>query len=193
MMGGSTSRTQRVAFPVGAFLSSRTLIFLTAYVLSLGQAEVSLRGIFSMWDGGWCLSVIEEGYPTAIPEGSGDEATTSIVFFPAYPLVARCVSLISSLPFDLAAILTSLAAGTAAALLIWTLTHHLFDVETADRTVVLFSFFPSSFVLSMVYSEALFLLFASAALLWLLEDRWLPAGLAAAAAAATRPPGIALV
>ena len=51
---------------------------------------------------------------------------------------------------------------------------------------------PGSFVLSFSYSEALMLALVGATLLLLLDERWLLAGLSAAAATASRPNAIAI-
>ena len=84
-------------------------------------------------------------------------------------------------------------AGLGAILLLWRLAARLTEVETADRPVVLFSFLPSSFVLSMVYADALFLVLVIACLLALLDEKWAAAGIAAAGAGFVRPSGVILV
>ena len=56
---------------------------------------------------------------------------------------------------------------------------------------MLFAFFPSAFVLSMVYADALFVA-SRLCLLALLDGRWLAAGAAAAAAGLVRPTAVAL-
>ena len=53
--------------------------------------------------------------------------------------------------------------------------------------------FPGSFVLSYAYAEALLIVLAALCLWFLLDERWLLAGLTAAVATATRPNGIALI
>jgi hypothetical protein len=65
--------------------------------------------------------------------------------------------------------------------------------DAADRATALFCFFPGSFVLSMLYSEALMLLLALGCLWALVARRWWVAGVAAGLATATRPNAVALV
>ena len=86
----------------------------------------------------------------------------------------------------------SLAAGLVATVGLWRLAVRLSDDRTADRTVVLFAFLPSAFVLSMVYADALFLALAVWCLIALLDERWLAAGIAAATAGLVRPTAVAL-
>ena len=59
--------------------------------------------------------------------------------------------------------------------------------------MVLFAVFPGSFVLSYAYAEALLIVLAAVCLWFLLDERWLLAGVAAALATATRPNGVALI
>jgi hypothetical protein len=63
----------------------------------------------------------------------------------------------------------------------------------ARRAVALFCFAPGAFVLSMAYSEALFLVGAIASVMMLMRRRWWLAGLFAALASFTRPNGVAVV
>ena len=65
--------------------------------------------------------------------------------------------------------------------------------EVAARAMVLFAVFPGSFVLSFAYSEATLIVFAAACLIFLVDERWLLAGVMGALATATRPNGLAVV
>jgi hypothetical protein len=92
-----------------------------------------------------------------------------------------------------AGVVTTMAMGTLAAVMIWILARDLAGRSVASRTVLLFSFFPGSFVLGLIYSEGVFLVFAASCLLALHRRRWVAAGLAAAVCGATRPTGLVLV
>jgi hypothetical protein len=83
-------------------------------------------------------------------------------------------------------------AGAAASVVLWLLAEHVADARTANRAVLLFCFLPPAFVLSMVYSEALFFLLVGLCLLALVRERWLVAGVAAALAGLVRPTGLVL-
>jgi hypothetical protein len=76
---------------------------------------------------------------------------------------------------------------------LWHLTARLVDRGTASRAVALFAFAPGAFVLSMTYSEPLFLLLACSCLLFLNARRWELAGVCALLACLTRPNGLAVV
>ena len=63
----------------------------------------------------------------------------------------------------------------------------------ADRTALLLCFFPSAFVLSMPYSEGLFLTAAALCIYFLARRAWLASGVMASLATLARDPGIVLV
>lgn len=179
------------------YLASRVVTFASAWLASLVTGRPLAR-VLSSWDGNWYIAATLFGYPRTAAEGSFVEGTgarveSPIAFFPLYPLVTRALRWVLPLsPYE-AAVLASLFFGGVAALLVWLIAAQVFDRRVADRTVVLFCFFPGAFVLSWVYAEALMLALAAACLLALLRRRWLLAGLAAALAGATRPNALALV
>ena len=92
-----------------------------------------------------------------------------------------------------AALFVNLVMGAAAVYVIGLLALRLFDLPTARAAMVLTAMFPGSFVLSFAYSEATMLLLAALCLLWLVQDRWLLAGIAAALTTASRPNGVAVI
>jgi hypothetical protein len=178
-------------FAVYVYLLSRAATLITAGGIAL-ISKSSIGAVLARWDGGWYLSIVRDGYPSSVPSGSGIAAQSNIAFFPGYPLLVRGLST----PFGLSPVLVGCAvsfiAGLAATVGLWKLAVRLSDEGTADRSVVFFAFFPSAFVLSMVYSDALFLALAVWCLLALLDERWAAAGAAAAMAGLVRPTAVAL-
>ena len=83
--------------------------------------------------------------------------------------------------------------GAASVILVGLLARRLHSVSVAARAMTLYAIFPGSFVLSFAYSEAMLIVLAAACLLFLVDERWLLAGLFAARATAARPNGVALV
>lgn len=180
------------AFAVSAFLASRVATLMTAAGIALASGTPVSR-VLARWDGGWYVSVALYGYPSSVPLGHGDAAQSSLAFFPGYPLVIRALASATGLSPVVAGIAISVAAGAAATAAVRGFAARLSDDETADRVAVLFAFAPATFVLSMVYADALFLFLAAWCLLSLLDERWLTAGLVAAAAGLVRPTAVALV
>ena len=162
---------------------SRAITLAIAALIAARQGPGDFVGVLARWDGQFFLNIAGHGYISA-------EGTTA--FLPGYPLTMRAVAKASPLSLPWAGVAISLFAGAVAVLIIWYFVCALTDEGTATRTALLFSFFPSSFVLSMVYSEGLFVMFAAACLFALYRQRWLVGGLAAAAAGAVRPAGLVL-
>ena len=177
---------------VMAYALSRVATYISAGGIAL-LSTAPLGDVLARWDGGWYLLIAREGYPSFVPSGTGVAAQSSIAFFPGYPLLIRTLSA----PFRLSPVLVgcavSLIAGLIATVGLWHLAARLSDDATADRTVVLFAFMPSAFVMSMVYADGLFVCLAVLCLLALLDGRWVAAGTAAAAAGLVRPTALALV
>lgn len=149
---------------------------------------------FTLWDGRWYMEIVRGGYPRSIPADiTYSQPEARAAFFPLYPGVVRVVDRVLPGGDVLAAVAVNAVLGLVAVLLVGALARRLFDIEVAERAMVLFAVFPGSYVLSFVYSEALLIVLAAACLLFLLEERWLLAGVFAALATATRPNGIALV
>ena len=114
-------------------------------------------------------------------------------FFPLFPMVARVFDRILPGGDTLAALGLNVLLAVAGMIVVGHLARRLYDNDVAERAMVLFAVFPGSFVLSYAYAEALLILLAALCLWFLLDERWLLAGVAAALATATRPNGIALV
>jgi xanthosine utilization system XapX-like protein len=173
------------------FAASRLVTFLVALAIA-AASDLSATQVLTRWDGGWYLTVVQHGYPDAVAEGVGAQAQSTLAFFPGYPLLIGAGSSLTGLSPALVGILISTLAGAVTSVALWLLAQRIADNKTADRTVVLFCFFPSAFVLSMVYAEALFLLLVAVCLLALVRERWAIAGVAAALAGLVRPNGLVL-
>jgi hypothetical protein len=142
------------------------------------------------WDAGFYLSIADSGYY---------EARTS-AFFPFYPLLIRVLGepldatgIVGSYSSEVAGVLISLGALFVALYLL----HRLIDLElgpkVADTAVIVTALFPTSFFLSAIYTEAVFLALTvgcvySARLGW-----WGRAGILGALASATRLQGVLLL
>lgn len=179
------------AVAVSAYVLSRLATFVTASGIALISGR-SMGEVLSLWDGGWYLSIVRDGYPSFVPSGIGVASQSSLAFFPGYPLLVRTLSELLGVSPVFAGCAVSLLAGLGATVAVWHMAVRLSDQDTADRTVVLFAFLPSAFVMSMVYADALFLVLAACCLIALMDERWLTAGAAAAAAGLVRPTAVAL-
>lgn len=184
---------RRFTSVLAVYAASRVLTLLGVTVGGFFRPDLSPERFLAAWDGGWYLALIRDGYPQAVPEVAGQAAKSTLAFFPLFPAAARGIAWLLPVSDAVAALMVSLLAGAAAAVLVFLLAERLAGRAAAHRTVALFCFFPGSVVLSMVYSEALTVALAAGCLLALVDRRWLTAGVAAALATACRPNAIALV
>jgi Mannosyltransferase (PIG-V) len=148
--------------------------------------------LWSHWDGEHYVALAAGGYLQP-PDH------VSPAFFPLYPLLMRSFAELFGGPLSLGAIslwgvLISLGALPFALYFIYQIALQSFSENTAKRTVLILSFFPTTFFFNAAYTESLFLAL-SAASLWALRVRKdLLLGCALAAfATATRNVGIFLV
>ena len=149
--------------------------------------------MFTQWDGRWYVEIVRSGYPRSIPPDITflqDEARAA--FFPLYPALVRVVDFVLPGGDTIAALGVNVVLGVVGMILVGHLARRLYDNDVAERAMVLFAVFPGSFVLSYAYAEALLIVLAALCLWFLMDERWLLAGVAAALATATRPNGIAL-
>ena len=134
------------------------------------------------WDSAWYLQIAHSGYSTK----------PASAFFPMYPLLIRVASLAFGSAL-LAGTMISVAAMGAALYLLYLLARLDLSDEQARTTVMLVAFFPTSFFLSAVYTEALFLMLSIGAIHAARTNRWAWAGALGGLAAATRSGGVLIL
>lgn len=145
--------------------------------------------IWARWDSGYYLEIARHGYSFAPGEMS------SVAFLPLYPLLMRLLALGSESVEVLTAVgwLISNAATVLAFWLLWRMICAQEGPLVARRTLAFLALFPTSFYLSVVYTEGLFLLLTVAAFYCARRGRWWAAGLLGAAGGATRVIGTLIV
>ncbi len=144
------------------------------------------RGIdvWARWDSDWFLRIAESWY---------DWPSSTPAFFPLYPLALAGVGRLLGGHYVLGGVVVSALAGAAAFVLLHRLAGGIRDLVVADRTVVLLAAFPTSFFLTAVYSESLFLALAVATFLLAERGKLGWAALVAGLALLTRSQGLALL
>jgi Mannosyltransferase (PIG-V) len=163
-------------------------------LLLLGAAAhdgTGLRGRLLVWDAGWFLRVAVNGYPYSYTYGqNGQMEGNELAFFPLYPMLIRGGA---ALGFDpgTAAIAVSWLASIAAAIALHLLGTTLYGKRAGWALVAICCTAPVSVVLSMAYSEGLFLALVAGMLTAAHRRVWWAAGLLGLGAALTRPTGAA--
>jgi hypothetical protein len=138
------------------------------------------------WDSYWYLNIVRDGYR---PMTAGESNTA---FLPAYPWLVRWLAT-TGLPPAVVGVLLSTACFVVLLLLAGLYAHDRLGPDGAALTVIYLSVFPSSWVFSMVYAEALFCAALFAAFVLYHRERYLLAGVCGAAAVVTRAAGLALL
>jgi mannosyltransferase PIG-V len=141
-----------------------------------------LFGTLNRWDAGWFMRIALHGYDTK----------QTAAFFPVYPLLLRGVAFVVRSHL-VAGVLISLVAAAITAELLFRIARTRLGERASRDAILLFALYPLSFVLMAVYSDAVFLLFATASFYAAQRGRGLTAGVAGGLAVGTRLLGLALL
>ncbi len=147
-----------------------------------GKFTNDFFGSLSNWDGGHYLGIAELGYSEKF----------QYAFFPLYPLTVRLVSQVTG-NYLVAAILISMVSTFFSLHLLYKLIVTDFNRKIAEKVILVFLFFPTSFFLLTAYSEGLFFLLIIAAFYFLRQNKLFWATAALALVSATRLVGLAAV
>jgi Gpi18-like mannosyltransferase len=173
----------------GAYGASRATVYVCAQVVVWLSNSSSAPGYLARWDGAHYIRIAQHGYPAL----AGGKVPVSYAFFPAWPIVLRVTHRVFGGAWSTDGLGLSFVLGFAAMVAIWFAVASVLGADTADRTAVLFVFLPGAYVLSMIYSESLFIACCALTLYALQRKWWIVAGVAAAVGGATRIPGVVLV
>jgi hypothetical protein len=173
------------------YAASRVVVCCTVLVANWTTGTSQSPGsAFTSWDGAWYGLIVRDGYPRDIAQhGSG----STWAFFPAWPLLLRGTHFLVGGSWQRNGIAWALVLGFVTVVLLHIAVADVLGSDTAFDTVVLFSVAPAAAVLSMTYSEVLFIPACLACIVLLRRERWLSAGLVALVGGATRMSGVALV
>ncbi|GAA5109962.1 hypothetical protein [Pseudonocardia adelaidensis] len=189
-------RVAHALAPAGVYLGIRAV---GVAVLALMAGGSRLVPELTSWDAAWLLAIAEHGYggvPSDMLDAFGNHAPdTPLGFFPGYPALVAAVGVLAGGNLAAAGLLVAAVAGVAAAYG----TTRIGELvpggsrRTGLLLTALFAATPMSVVLSMAYTEALFCAVVAWALVGVLREQWLLAGLCAAAAGLVRPTASAVV
>jgi hypothetical protein len=115
--------------------------------------------IWGVWDTGWYLNIAAHGYSNVISKDPATLGQTNYAFFPLYPLLMRFLGKgIGS--YYIAGIFLSNLFLIIAGIFLYKLVQSESDQKTAMRSIKYLFLFPVSFILSGVFTEALFVALA---------------------------------
>lgn len=181
-----------IGVALGVFALTRVgQLLMLAWLGAAKHDGVGLRGRLLVWDAGWFLRVAVDGYPHSYTyDMAGQLQGNGLAFFPLYPMLIRGVAALG-VNSGTAAIAVSWVASAGAAIALHLLGTSLYGKRTGWALMAICCTAPVSVVLSMAYSEGLFLALVAGMLVAAHRKVWWAAGLLGLGAALTRPTGAA--
>lgn len=153
----------------------------TVFVLSLAsvqgpnawtQAGPGYFEYANMWDARWYQIIWLGGYPSTLPlTSTGEVGENAWAFLPVYPALVGALTWLA-VPWNVASVLVSVAAGLGAALVFHRLMSRFLEPDRALYAVVLFCVAPVAPILQFGYAESLGFLWLALALLLLVDRRY---------------------
>ncbi|GIE83291.1 membrane protein [Actinoplanes philippinensis] len=177
---------------VGILALTRVGQLLMINWLNGGVAEPrSLWERLLIWDAGWFLRVAMDGYPEGYTySSSGQLEGNELAFFPVYPMLIRAGAAIGIDP-SAAALTVAWLASVAAGIVLHLLGSSLYGKRAGWALVAICCSAPASVVLSMAYSESLFIALVAGMFVAAHRRVWWAAGLLGLLTALSRPTGAA--
>jgi Gpi18-like mannosyltransferase len=143
--------------------------------------------MWAVWDSKWYMSIATRGYEPSLP--FNPNVQQPIGFFPLYPMIVRVLSWLFGDPLVVGLILSNIAL-IAGSFLLYKLVVLDFGDETARRSLWYLYLFPTAYIFSAFYPEALLLLSSVGAILAARHERWWLAGTLGFFATLAKPVGV---
>jgi Gpi18-like mannosyltransferase len=176
-----------------AYLITRFIFLLLTYfsgilffVPNYSTEQLSMQSLlynWYHWDTIRFITVAQAGYV------SPDFAA----FFPLYPALERLMNKVTHIDILVCGLIISNLAMLGTLIVLHRLTEKEFDRETAGRTILYLSIFPTALFLFAAYNESLFLLFMLLCFYSLRRGSWWFAGLFGFLATLTRSIGLFMI
>lgn len=151
-------------------------------------------GGWMQYDTGWYVAIAEHGYDQTQVDAFNAGQQSAVAYFPGYPLTVRQVARVTGHDYVLAAQVTTVVSGLAVFLLFWHWCAARLTLRARRTALLLLAVYPYAwFVYGTGYGDALFIALTIGAFLLLERDRPVLAGIAGAAASATRLVGVGVI
>jgi hypothetical protein len=156
--------------------------------LEWDHPSYSWLDIWGQWDTGWYLDIAKNWYAAE----AHYQAYCNYAFFPFYPTLIKLLGFVIGNHFYAGLIISNVSL-LGAAILLYKLVELDHDQEVALRSVKYLFIWPTSFILSGVLSEALFLILVIGSFYYARKGKWLNACIAGFFLSLTRVPGVFVV
>ncbi|HLD51109.1 hypothetical protein A3K34_01690 [candidate division WWE3 bacterium RIFOXYC1_FULL_40_10] len=148
--------------------------------------------IWAVWDSGYYLNIADEGYSSKISTYRETLNQANYAFFPLYPLLIHISTFVLHSKV-LAGIIISNMSLLAASFILFYLVKQDYDSKVAQYSLFYLYAFPTAFIFTSVYSEALFLALSLISFYFGKNNKYFLAGIFGFFAALTRNVGIFLL
>lgn len=182
------TKAQLLLFIAACMFLSR-LAFYLLYVWHLGGSSFSgfLQSV-NIWDCGFYRSIVTDGYPATAT------GTASWAFFPLYPLSIRLLTMLTGMDIDLAGFVISNVCCYIACIYAYRyIMKTRANAEEALFYIALMVLGVCGFYESIMYTEAMYLMFLTMCFYYMEEESFLKMGICGALMTATRNTGVFFV
>lgn len=166
---------------IGALVRLHHWHFTKNWVLPGPLSSHVWLNVWGLWDTGWYYRIASEWY-------SGNNLL-SFAFFPVYPGITRLLGYVGGHYFVAGLVISNIALLISC----WLLYKIAGTKQQGLWAVLALISFPSAFVLSGMFSEALYLCIALATFFFALQKKWILAGLFGFLLSLSRPVGFLIV
>jgi Gpi18-like mannosyltransferase len=183
-----------ITIPLLVFAISRLLIFGMGVLADtmlpteeghwIADKNSPFLSMWAKWDSQDYIDIASSGY------WFNPGQQSNVAFFPLYPVMMRLVSIPLGGDLILGGFLISNLAFFGGLVFLYLLTELELDPDSAKRTVIYLSFFPSSFFFSCIYTESLFLFLSVGTMYFARKHKWMAAAIFGILTASTRNLGV---
>ncbi len=152
----------------------------------LPESPKSFVSLHARWDSEWYIDIVDNGYSCQ------SNVLCNAVFFPLYPLLIKLFSFLPGVSSYLAAFLISNLAIFGAVIAFYNLLLFKYPPQIAQKAVWFLLIFPTSFFLTAIYTESLFLFLSILCFYFAFKEKWKMAGVMGFLASFTRITGFLL-
>jgi hypothetical protein len=184
-VGGWWRKIDRHTLLMILMIKALVFVFAAVALQTLTDDRTGFEAMWHRWDSAHYRLLAESGY-----SATGEERF-SLVFYPLFPWLVRCVAFVVR-DFFTSAVIVSGLASLAAGLLLQRLAQLDAPLAIARNAVWFLMIFPTSYFLHINYTESLFLALVIGCLLAARRDCWAIAGMLGLCASLTRVNGLLL-
>lgn len=167
---------------------SRNLIPQEYSYKSNSVSPLSWLDVWGAWDTGWYLDISQNGYSTI----QNQVSQTNIAFFPLYPTLMRLIGSIVGNHY-IAGLIISNFCLIVACVYLYRLVKLDFDEINAIKSIKYLLIFPTSFILSGVFSESLYLALTLMCFYYARKGEWHMVGVTGFFLSLTRSVGVLII